>query len=183
MFDDDSERRGLAREARSKSDPTTRRGHQARKNKSPRARPVGWLMQMTVTVVVKVWRYLGQRDKRDKRLCCRYLLHVVGGMGGVGVNILRHRADLPLLHDLDATGTNIVSVNSGQEVARIKGLEKGEGERRQDKFFVCERWPAIWQRAWVQLQRRGWCSPAFERLSTRSTTVGGIETRDGAKPS
>lgn len=30
----------------------------------------------------------------------RYLLHVARLMGGVGVDVLRHGADLPLLHDL-----------------------------------------------------------------------------------
>lgn len=42
---------------------------------------------------------------------CVYLLHVVGLVGGVGVDVLRHWADLPLLHDLDATGTRTISIN------------------------------------------------------------------------
>lgn len=33
-----------------------------------------------------------------------YSLHVIGVVGGVGVQVLRHRADLPLLHNVFVGG-------------------------------------------------------------------------------
>lgn len=51
-------------------------------------------------------KYRGQAKK------CLYLLHVVGLMSGVGVDVLRHGADLPLLHDLEVAGTEEESVST-----------------------------------------------------------------------
>lgn len=48
-----------------------------------------------------------RRCTRNKEI--EYLLHVVGRVGGVGVDVVRHGADLPLLHDL-----MIAHANKGQ---------------------------------------------------------------------
>lgn len=47
------------------------------------------------------------RCTRNKEI--EYLLHVVGRVGGVGVDVVRHGADLPLLHDLRIAHANKVS--------------------------------------------------------------------------
>lgn len=54
------------------------------------------------------------RALRPRRPCTsnkviEYLLHVVGRVGGVGVDVVRHGADLPLLHDLRIAHANKVS--------------------------------------------------------------------------
>lgn len=51
-------------------------------------------------------KYQGQAKK------CLYLLHVVGLVSGVGVDVLRHGADLPLLHDLEVAGADEESVSA-----------------------------------------------------------------------
>lgn len=59
-------------------------------------------------------REAATRASRPRRPCTRnkeieYLLHVVGRVGGVGVDVVRHGADLPLLHDLRIAHANKVS--------------------------------------------------------------------------
>lgn len=72
---------------------------------------------------------------RNKEI--EYLLHVVGRVGGVGVDVVRHGADLPLLHDLRIAHTNKVSNDLVSlfklfaELKRISGCskEKKKGPR------------------------------------------------------
>jgi hypothetical protein len=70
------------------------------------------MSEQVKTADVKTMTQVGGTRRNGQEMWCRYLLHVVGLVGGVGVNIVRHGADLPLLHDLDATEANIVSINS-----------------------------------------------------------------------
>lgn len=44
------------------------------------------------------WQKVDARGTRDKETM--YSLHIIGLVGGVGVDVLRHGADLPLLHVL-----------------------------------------------------------------------------------
>lgn len=44
------------------------------------------------------WQNVDGRGTRDKETM--YSLHIIGLVGGVGVDVLRHGADLPLLHVL-----------------------------------------------------------------------------------
>lgn len=66
---------------------------------------------------------------RDKETV--YLLHVAGRVGGVGVHVVRHWADLPLLHDLEtARERRSVSRTSILEVCASNGRGKIHKERR-----------------------------------------------------
>lgn len=67
---------------------------------------------------------------------CRHLLHVVGRVSGVGVDVLRHGADLPLLHDLDVTTVDIISMyctaDDREKVEEAGGREEQSMPRKTD---------------------------------------------------
>jgi hypothetical protein len=70
---------------------------------------------------------------RDKKKM--YSLHVIGLVGGVGVDILRHRADLPLLHDLRARkGNPCESATNSRPERRGDTIARGGGCRRRGRL-------------------------------------------------
>lgn len=88
------------------------------------------------------------RCTRNKEI--EYLLHVVGRVGGVGVDVVRHGADLPLLHDLRIAHANKVSndlVSLFKLFAELKRISRCSKEKKKG--------PA----------RAFFCSPDRERLS------------------
>lgn len=68
---------------------------------------------------------------------CLYLLHVVGLVSGVGVYVLRHGADLPLLHDLEVAGTEEESVLTEQREKSFFRWSRNDATRGRER--ACEK--------------------------------------------
>lgn len=70
-----------------------------------------------------------RREYREQREDVEYLLYLIGLMGGVGVDVLRHGADLPLLHDLESGEKERVSLRGarlrrGQRCGQLRAMSQ-----------------------------------------------------------